>query len=271
MYTDSRISAAIEAMLDEITVPPVPLTEIQRKIAHSKPAKVRMSGYLRFAIASGIVACLLAILSSSGLIRAVALNVEDRYRAALEARGGFAPPAPPEALWQEVLKQASSSPNVTFAEAQSLVPFAITPPAGLPRDVVSARIRTTPTLVYSPVTHSWRVGSRIVWFIYRRSGGSTFQLVADQFDPNIAPPGKYIFEAKDPTPDGRPVIVRHLRLVWRNGDQVTSATADMGISAPEIEAIRSAMHGVLVPGRWPSPPLPGAPMKMFPAPEPRSN
>jgi hypothetical protein len=271
MYTDLRISAAIETMLNEIKAPPVPLAEIQRRIAQAMPAKEKTPSYLRLAIAWGVVASVLAILFSSGLIQAVALNIEDRYRAALEARGGYAPPNPPASLVQDVLKQSWSSPNVTFAKAQSLVPFAIASPAGLPRDVVSARIRTTPTLIYSPVTQKWRVGSRIVWFIYRRSGGSTFQLVADRFDPSIAPPGKYIFEAKDPTPDGRPVLVRHLRLVWRNGDQVMSATADMGISAPEIEAIRSAMHGVPVPERWPSPPLPGAPMKMFPAPESPTN
>jgi hypothetical protein len=266
MYTDSRISAAIDSMLDELVVPPVPLAEIHRKIAQSEPSKAKMPGYLRFAIAWGVVAGLLAILSSSGLIRAVALNIEDRYRAALEARGGHAPPPPPDALRQEVLTRSSSSPNVTFAKAQSLVPFTIASPAGLPRDVVSAKIRLTPTLVYSPVTQKWRVGSRIVWFIYRRSGGGTFQLVADQFDPSVAPPGKYMFEAKDPTPDGRPVIVRHLRFDWRNGDQVMSAIADTGISASEIEAIRSAMHGVPIPGRWPAPSLPGATMKFIPRP-----
>jgi hypothetical protein len=270
MYTDSRISAAIATMLDEIAAPPVPLAEIQRKIAQSKPAKEKMPGYLRLAIAWSVVAGLLAILFSSGLIQAVAQNIEDRYRAALEARGGYAPPNPPNALVQEVLKQSWSSPNVTVTRAQSLVPFTIAPPAGLPHDVVSAKIRTTPSWVYSPVTHQWRVGSRIVWFIYRRAHGGSFQLVADQFDPTIAPPGKYIFEAKDETADGRPVLVRHLFFEWRNGSQVMSI-ADIGISKREIEAIRSAMHGVPVPGRWPAPPLPGAPMKGYPAPEPPSN
>src|SRR5450755_3955012 len=130
MYTDSRIGAAIEAMLNEIEAPPIPLAEIQRKIAQSKPPNEKMPGYFRLAIAWGAVAGLLAILFSSGLIQAVALNIEDRYRAALEARGGYAPPNPPSALVQEVLKQSWSSPNVTFAKAQSLVPFAIASPAG---------------------------------------------------------------------------------------------------------------------------------------------
>jgi hypothetical protein len=267
MYTDSRISEAIESLFNEIEAPPIRLAEIQRKIAQPRPAIGQMPRYFRLAIALGVVASIFAMLSSSGLIQGVVLNIEDRYRAALEARGGYAPPNPPDSLWREVFKQSWSAPNVTLAKARSLVPFTIAPPTGLPRDIISTRIRTTPSLVYSPVRQQWRIGSRVVWFIYHRASGSTFQLMADQFDSSIAPPGKYIFEGKDPTPDGRPVLVRHLFFVWRNGDQVMSATADMGISAPEIEAIRSAMHGVSIPGRWPDPPVPGAPMKGYPAPE----
>lgn len=268
MYTDSRISAAIETLLNEIEAPPIPLADIHRKIAQSQPAKRQTPPYLRAALATGVIAGVLLVLSSLGLIQGIAQNIEDRYRAALQARGGYAPPNPPDSLWQGVLKQSWSSPNVTLAKAQSLAPFTIASPTGLPRDVVSAKIRTAPTLVYYPVTQTWRVGSRIVWFIYRRAGGRTFQLEADQFDPSSAPPGKYMFEAKDPTPDGRPVLVKHLFFVWRNGNQVMSATADMGISAPELEAIRAAMHGIAVPGRWPAPPVPGSPMKAIPAPEP---
>lgn len=268
MYADSRISAALATLLDEIEAPPVPLAEIYRKIAQSEPAARNGPRHLRLALAIGVVASVFAILTSLGLIQAIAQNIEDRYRAALQAKGGYAPPPVPDALWRSVLKQSWSLPNVSLAKAQSIVPFTITPPAGLPGGIVSKRIRTTPTLVYSPATQTWRVGSRIVWFIYRRTDGRTFQLVADQFDPTSAPPGKYMFEAKDPTPDGRPVLVKHLFFVWRDGNQVMSATADMGISAPEIMAIRAAMRGIAVPGRWPDPPMPGAPMKAIPAPEP---
>jgi hypothetical protein len=262
MYTDARISAALESMVHAVDAPPVPLADIQRKIALPQPVVRHTSRYFRLAIATmGIIAVIFVAWRSDSLsfIRVI----EDRYRAALQARGGFAPPPPPEALWRAVQKQAWALPDATLATAQSRVPFTIVPPTGLPRNVVSARIRTAPTGVYSTVTHSWQIGPSVVTFIYRRAGGRSFDLLADEFDPKSSPPGKYIFEAKDSTADGRPVLVKHEIFYWRNGDQVMSAIEGEGISGREIEAIRIAMHGIALPGRWPYRPEPGDSLKFY--------
>ncbi len=223
--------------------------------------------YLPLAIAAALINALVFVaLPSHSLI--FIQTIEARYRAALQAKGGFAPPPPPESLRQSVLKQAWSSPDATLATAQSRVPFTIVPPAGLPHDVMSAKIRTAPTWVYSTVTHSWRIGPSTATFIYRRPGGRSFELLADRFDPQSGPPSKYIFEAKDPTPDGQPVLVRHELFAWRNGNQIMSVVEGDGISTREIEAIRNAMHGVALPGRWPYAPEPGTSLKAYPATQP---
>jgi hypothetical protein len=262
MFTDARISAALESMVHGVDAPPMPLADIQRKIAQPQPAVRHASRYFRLAIATmGIIAVIFVALRSDSL--SFIRDIEDRYRAALQAKGGFAPPPAPESLWRAVQKQAWSLPDATLATAQSRVPFTIVPPAGLPRNVVSARIRTAPTGVYSTVSHSWQIGPSAVTFIYRLAGGRSFDLLADRFDPKSSPPGKYIFEAMDPTPDGRPVLLKHEVFYWRNGDQIMSAIEGVGISAREIEAIRVAMHGVALPRRWPYHPEPGDPLKFY--------
>ncbi|MEO6835635.1 MAG: hypothetical protein ABI231_06990, partial [Candidatus Tumulicola sp.] len=164
---------------------------------------------------------------------------EERYRTALQALGGIAAPAAPASL-----KSSLKSQTVTLATAQSRVRFTIVPPAGLPKDVVSEKIVTTPTGVFSKATHAWRVGSPALTFTYRRAGGNTFVLLADRYDPQDGLPPKYMFEALDPAPDGRPVLVKHEHFAWRNGSQVMSVNAGEGLSAAEIGSIRLAMHGV---------------------------
>ncbi|MDQ6825355.1 MAG: hypothetical protein M3007_07830 [Candidatus Eremiobacteraeota bacterium] len=268
MYTDERINAALETMLGGIDAPPVPLPDIRRKIAQPQAVVRHTPRYLRLAIATvGIIAIVFVALPSQSLN--FIQSLEARYRAALQAKGGYAPPPIPESLQLEVLKQAERSPDVSLTNAQSRVPFTIVPPTGLPHDIVSARIRTAPTWVYSTESQSWRVGPSFVTFIYRRSGHRSFQILADQFDPKSGSPGKYVFEAKPPAPNGSPVIVRHEIFHWRNGDQVMSAIAGADISAPEIHTIVAAMHGVAIPGSWPAhTPAPGADLKGYPATEP---
>jgi len=163
------------------------------------------------------------------------------------------------------MEQALSSHNLTLAAAQARVLFKIAPPAGLPRDIVSAKILTAPTGVYSTLTHSWQTGPSTVTFIYRRAGGRSFSLLADRFDPRSGPESKYMIEAKEPTPDGQPVVVKHEKFAWRNGSQIMTAIEGEGITSAEIEAIRTAMNGVALPSRWPNPPEPGAPLKFYPA------
>jgi len=152
--------------------------------------------------------------------------------------------------------------NATLAKAQLRVVFTIVPPAGLPSDVVSSKIQTTPTGVYSKETHSWRVGPPEVTFVYRRAGGREFILIADRYDPHSELPPKYMFEAKDPATDGRPVLVKRQHFAWRNGDQIMLATEDEGISASEIAAIQAAMRGIAVPRRNLHAPDSGTTMKL---------
>ncbi|MBC5829052.1 MAG: hypothetical protein GIW98_02535 [Candidatus Eremiobacteraeota bacterium] len=59
-----------------------------------------------------------------------------------------------------------------------------------------------------------------------------------------------MFEAKDDAaPNGHPLLERHEHFAWRNGNQVMSVSEGEGISATEIEAIRVAMHGDVLPRR----------------------
>lgn len=257
MFTDERLIAALTAMVRGIDTPPAPLHEIQQKIARSDAAPPRPSRNLRPALAiAAAVAVLVAAFPSTSL--GLVQTIEARYRSALQAMGGIAPPSAPKALVSTLTPQIA-----TLASAQSRVGFTITPPAGLPHDVVSARIHTIPTGIYSKITRSWKTGPSEVTFTYRRSGGRSFDLLADRFDPQAGLPSKYLFEALDPAPDGRPVIVKHERFAWRNGNQVMTAIAAESLSASEIQAIRIAMRGVALPRRNPHLPGAGTSLKLY--------
>jgi hypothetical protein len=239
MFTDARIRTALENLMASIEPPPVPSATIRGKIASSTVAARPAPGHVRSAIA---IACVIAMLLAAfpSVSKGIVQDLEARYRAALHALGGTAPPPAPESLIASL-----KSESATLATAQSRVPFTIVPPAGLPRDVVSTSLQITPSGVYSTVTHSYHIGTLVVTFNYRRANGRSFSLLADRFDPRVDLGSKYIFEADNPMPNGRPVLVKHRRFVWRNGDQVMSAT-DEGITASEIETIRIAMHGTRV-------------------------
>jgi hypothetical protein len=106
--------------------------------------------------------------------------------------------------------------------------------------------------VYSHLTHSWNVGKAgVVFFDYRRTNSRSFQLVASRYDPSEGPPSKYMFEDTDVQRNGEEVILRRDKFVWRNGDQTMTAITGDGISAVEIGAIRTAMHGTPIAGVWP--------------------
>lgn len=238
MFTDARISAALESMVQGIDSPPVPLLEIQRRIGQQQPSPEHSSHYTRVVIAA-VAAITLTVITLRSISPAFVQTIEARYRAALQAMGGVAPPPAPKSLLSALSPQSTS-----FATAQSRVPFKIVSPVGLPKDVMSAKISTTPTGVYSKRTHSWSVGQAEVTFTYQRTGGRWFTLMAERFDPQAELPTKFIFEAKPPTSVGQPVIVKHQHFLWRNGDQVMSAVEDDGLSVPEIEKIETTMHGV---------------------------
>ncbi|MDQ6932922.1 MAG: hypothetical protein M3160_07075, partial [Candidatus Eremiobacteraeota bacterium] len=129
------MSAALETMILGIDVPPVAVREIQRRISQPEPT-LHQPHQARVALAAAAIIAIIVIAfpsNSLGLVQ----SIEASYRAALQAMGGIAPPPAPKSL-------ALSSQNATLATAQSRVPFTIVPPAGLPNDIVSAKIQTAP-------------------------------------------------------------------------------------------------------------------------------
>ncbi|MDQ2992234.1 MAG: hypothetical protein M3R30_05385 [Candidatus Eremiobacteraeota bacterium] len=260
MFTDARIGDALDTMVRGLVVPPVPLAAIHRKISQPRPAAPRLPSYVRLALAAAALIAI-AIVAFPSTSAALIQSVEARYRAALQALGGTAPPPAPQALISSLHVRSA-----TLASARSRVRFTIVPPAGLPQDVVSIQIDTAPTGVYSKATRSWSVGSPSVTFSYRRSGGRAFSLRADRYDPQATLTGKYMFEALDPGPDGRPRLLRHRQFAWRNGNQIMTVIEDAGIGSREIEAIRQAMHGVILPQRDLHAPDRGASGKLYIAP-----
>ncbi len=259
MFSDARIREGLNTMIRGIDAPPVTLHQIQRKILQQQALPRYAPRYLRLAISVAVIIAMFVIALPS-ISPALVQTIEARYRAALQALGGIAPPPAPKAL---VSTLSSQSRNATLAIAQSRVRFTIVPPVGLPNDVVSAKIQMTPTGVYSKITHSWSVGSPSVSFSYHRADGRSFGLMAEQFDRQDGLQPKYMFEADGLASNGRPVLVKHEHFAWRNGNQVMMATQSDGISAPEIEAIQAAMRGVALPRRELHAPDTGTTMKLY--------
>jgi hypothetical protein len=226
MFTESRIAGAMQAMVLGIEAPPVPLDAIRRRILLARPQHVR-----RFYAAAAAAAAAL-VLALPRLAPGFTQTIEQQ----VEAITHWTPPPPAPASVESAMRLRAG----TLAAAQARVDFTIVPPAGLPRDVVSEKIATIPTGVYSYAMHRWSVGRAAVWFIYKRAGGREFTLLADRFDPREGAPSKRIFEADERK--------WHDKFTWLNGDQVTSAIADETISATEIERIRTAMRGAAVRG-----------------------
>jgi hypothetical protein len=238
MFADARIAAAARELLSRVDVPPVNLLQILTRRAKPLPARrsrLRLAG---LAAAAALVAALALPAIAPGLTQSIAAQIAAILR--------WTPPsAPPRTL--ELLLSSQSG---TLVAAQARVDFTIVAPAGLPPDVISERIATAPTGDYSLAAKRWSVGSRVLYFSFRRHNGRTFTLLAERVDPREAPPSKYMFEDLGER-NGREVLVRHDRFTWRNGDQAMSAIAGDGISDGEIVAIREAMRGTVVPATWP--------------------
>jgi hypothetical protein len=237
MYADSRIRSGLEAMLHQIEVPSVPLLNIQQRMLRPRALTRRSKGsYLRSAAAAAV-----AVIAVSFPIVApsVVQSVRERIAEILQ----WTPPPVQPPRW---LTSGFKHQTTTLAVAQTIVPFRIVPPAGLPGDVTSLTIETSTTGLYVKATRSWEKGTPAVFFNYQRSHGRSFSLLADRFDPREGPQGEYMFLDTGKMRDGIPVVIRFQKFIWRNGDQVMSVVAD-GISAGEIAAIRTAMHGTVVP------------------------
>jgi hypothetical protein len=242
MPDDVRIRAGLDAMLHATDVPVVPLNSIQQKIAQQRAAAAlpHRKNQRRFAaVAAAVVAALIA--SAPIISPALVQDLQARYRAAIRALGGIAPPPAPHAF----VAQLKSQPAATLVQAQARVSFTLVAPAGLPKDVVSSKILTTPSGVYSKASHTWSAGPVEVTFSYRRADGREFTLLAGRYDALRQPP-KYVFDAQGIGRNGRPVLAKYEHFAWRNGDQLMQATADEDLTAAEIQNIERAMGGVAV-------------------------
>lgn len=230
----------VSAFVERVDVPEPNVAAIQARMrAQSelrKPATLRRLAPL--AAAAAVVAVLLG---NPVLTRGMVQTIEMRVAQILHW-------TPPPAAPQRVLANAHPQ-TVTLAQARSLVPFALREPAGLP-EVTSAKIVVETTPIYSRSAKRWESGTPAVIFSYVRPNGSKFELTAWKMDPGNVP-SRYMFEETGTRADGMPILKRHERYVWRNGDQMMTAIAGDGVTASEIAAIRAAMDGTPVATVWP--------------------
>ncbi len=260
MFDDAWINSTLTTVISDIAPPPAPLSQIlqrasRSRVAPSKGARRLQPAIGTFAAIVGAIAIGLPLVAP-GLVE----SVETRIAQILK---WSPPPVPPPRSLASRLRPHSA----TLASAQARVPFKIVLPEGLPHDVRLTSIATSPSGVYDKVTRTWQLGSQAVYFTYQRSRGRSFTLLADRFDPRTGPPSRYMYEDTGKVRNGMPVLVRHEKFTWRNGDQVIMATDGTGIRADEIRAIRSAMHGVNIAAAQTSGALDSGTIdKMYPGP-----
>jgi hypothetical protein len=236
MLTDAQLANRLETMLAGIEVPAPP---VGRLLAHASQRQVRLPSHAwtaaRIAVAAAIIVG--AVLSATPIVApGIVQTVEARLARLLQ---WTPPPVAPRSVDSAMVSRA-----VSLREAQALVRFPIVRPAGLPHDAAFVKLVATPTAIYSKPTHSWSIGASSLTFWYRRTHGREFGLLADIFDPRTGAPPKYIFNADEIGPNGLPK--RHMNFAWRNGNQEMSIVQDANIGAAEIEAIRIAMHGIVL-------------------------
>lgn len=240
MVSDAQIREGFAAMLQSIDTPGAPLEQIHRRMRG--PSSIHHDRR-PFAIAAAAAVLILALslpIASPGVVQ----TLEAKISAILH----WTPPTerPPASVYQAMKPQ-----TVSLKEAQARVHFTIVSPAGVPSDATGPTISAAPTGVYSRTTHTWSVGPTILRFVYKRSDGRSFGVSAAAASSQTTPPSKYVFEDRGVDKAGNPILVRHERFAWRNGDQIMAAVVGDGISSAEIASIRSAMHGTPVPGVWP--------------------
>jgi hypothetical protein len=253
MITDEQLRGDFNAMLQSVDAPAIPFAQIHRRMhapLHHNPRP--------FAIGAAAAAVLIVVVALPIASPGVVQTLEQKIAAILH----WTPPAtkPPASLYQAMTPQ-----TVSLSEAQKRVNFTIVPPTGVPSDATGPTISVAPTGVYSPTTRTWSKGPNVVVFSYKRANGQSFLVAASAATSSTSPGSKYSFEDRGVDKSGNPILVRHERFVWRNGDQQMSIVADDSITSAEVLAIQTAMHGTLIPGLWP-PPQGGADMVRIPRP-----
>ncbi|MDQ6925176.1 MAG: hypothetical protein M3154_02955 [Candidatus Eremiobacteraeota bacterium] len=224
-------------------VPPVDLVTIRRRMNARRelPQGRRIRGRVAIALAAAIVAGLFLTARSPALVQ----SVRERYVAALHAAGiGPRIPKPVPAA----IRSVAAPVRVSLAKAQQQAGFTVVPPTGVPRDVVSRTVFTSPLAVWSKQQNAWNSEGVQVTFAYVRDHGRIFDIVASRYSALSVPAARYVYDADDVPSDGKPNRRnRNEQFVWRNGDQTLRAVTSGAISAREIDRIRTAMRGVPLP------------------------
>lgn len=247
MLDDAKLRDAVAYDIACESAPAVNLQAIHAKITGNRAAArpMRVGRAALAAAAMAVVA--LAFAPNAG---AVVQSMEAKFDAALRAMGIQPGPPIPSDLIQSM---RSHQYRANIAQIQPHVNFTIVPPAGVPSDVRSEKIISSPTGVYSAKTHAWSLAAPVVVFRYTRANNQTFTLMAQAYDRHERI-SAYMFrpvEDKHGNPvitHGRLTLQRFNAYAWRNGNQVMHAVAGDGISDSEVAAIRTAMGGIALRG-----------------------
>jgi hypothetical protein len=239
MITDEQLHDDFTATLQSVEAPAISLERIHRRM-HAPMHHDRRPFAIGAAAAAALAVAVALPIASPGVVQ----TLEQKIAAILH---WSPPPVPPPVS----VTRAMQPQTVSLDEAKRRVNFTLVAPAGLPSDVSGPTISTAPIGVYSATTKTWRTGPAVVVFAYKRSDGRSFLASASGASGPNFPPGKYVFEDRGVDKTGNPILVKHERFMWRNGDQQMTIIAGAGINAAEILAIQNAMHGTPIPTVWP--------------------
>jgi hypothetical protein len=243
MLDDARTKAEVRSTLMNATVPPIDLAAIRRRM--SARSKAPRGHRLRWRAAAACAAAIVAGLFLTARSPALVQTVRDHYVAALHAAGiGPSIPKPvPEAI-----RSIAAPVRVSLEKAKQQANFAVVSPAGLPGDVVSRTIFSSPLAVWSKEKNAWSADGVQVTFAYARANGRTFDLIASRYSALGLPASRYVYDADDVPTGGKPNRTnRGEQFVWRNGNQTLHTVTSAALSAREIDRIRTAMRGIPLP------------------------
>ncbi|MBV8245138.1 MAG: hypothetical protein JOZ38_04380 [Candidatus Eremiobacteraeota bacterium] len=232
MLADARISTLLRTTIAAIDVPPAPVQEIRAKMRR-EPLRPARGRYVAVAAAAAVALAIVAFPRESfGVVESMEAKIAQILH-------WVPPPPPPKSVTDKMVTR-----EVSLSEAQARAGFTVVSPAGLPPDVVRQTISMAPTGVYDTQARAWRSGPPAVGFQYWRRDGRSFVLLAHRADPHEPAPSKFVYE--DMGGPGKLVLIKRELFVWRNGNQTMQIAAGDAISAREIVAIRTAMHGTAV-------------------------
>jgi hypothetical protein len=241
MATDTQLRSDLTAMLQSVEPPAVPLEQIRERM---QAPSAMLADHRPLSIAAAAAAVLILAVSVPIASPGVVQTLEQKIAAILHW-------SPPTVRPTALVYKGMRPQTVSLREARARVHFTLVVPLGVPSDASGPTIQVSPTGVYSHTTRTWTVGPAIAMLYYTRSDGRTFGLSAEPASTQTTPPSKYTFEDRGVDKAGNPILVKHERFVWRNGDQIMTAIAGDGITPVEIAAIQAAMHGTPVRTVWP--------------------